>query len=127
MDSVGSRPNRFSARLRGALGAGFGGPAGGGVVLIAVAALAMIAANSPLHDSYEALFQQRLAWTPLARLDTAHLWINDGLMAVFFFVVGLEIKREVIDCDLSDARRRRLPVIAAIAGIASRRRCACSC
>jgi len=89
-----------------------------GLVLMACAAIALIFANSPLAQSWHDLFHARLGWTPVPKLDSAHLWINDGLMAVFFFVVGLEIKREVLDGELSDARRRRLPVIAAVAGMA---------
>ncbi|MEO0062896.1 MAG: Na(+)/H(+) antiporter NhaA [Pseudomonadota bacterium] len=91
----------------------------GGVLLIAVAVLAVIAANSPLSGSYFALIHSQLAWTPLAKLDTLHLWINDALMAVFFFVVGLEVKREMVSGNLADARSRRLPVLAAMAGMAA--------
>lgn len=89
-----------------------------GLVLMACAAVALLLANSPWAQSWHALFNDPLGWTPVAKLTSAHLWINDGLMAVFFFVVGLEIKREILDGALSDARRRRLPVIAAIAGMA---------
>jgi len=88
-----------------------------GVLLIAVAVLAMAIANSPLAASYHHLFHGALPWTPIARLYTAHLWINDALMAVFFFVVGLEVKREMIRGNLADARARRLPVLAAAAGM----------
>ncbi len=95
----------------------FGGEAGAGILLIAVAVLAMIAANSPLAHGYHAFFHGSLAWTPIAKLDTAHLWINDALMALFFFVVGLEIKREVLDGELATPARRRLPVMAAAAGM----------
>jgi NhaA family Na+:H+ antiporter len=95
----------------------FGGEAGAGVLLIAVAVLAMIAANSPLAHGYHALFHGTLPWTPIAKLSTAHLWINDALMALFFFVVGLEIKREVLDGELATPARRRLPVLAAAAGM----------
>ncbi len=95
----------------------FGGEAGAGVLLIAVAVLAMIAANSPLAHAYHALFHSDLPWTPIAKLNTAHLWINDALMALFFFVVGLEIKREVLDGELATPARRRLPVMAAGAGM----------
>jgi NhaA family Na+:H+ antiporter len=101
----------FAARL-------FGGEAGAGLLLIVVAIAAMVAANSPLEPLYHALFHDRLAWSPLAKLDTAHLWINDAAMAIFFFVVGLEIKREVLDGELASPARRRLPVIAAAAGMA---------
>ncbi|MFM5922752.1 MAG: Na+/H+ antiporter NhaA [Novosphingobium sp.] len=94
-----------------------GGEAGAGILLILVAAAAMIAANSPLTHGYHALFHDPLSWTPLAKLETLHLWINDALMALFFFVVGLEIKREVLDGELASPERRRLPVLAAIAGM----------
>ncbi|WP_370189717.1 Na+/H+ antiporter NhaA [Qipengyuania sp.] len=91
--------------------------ASAGILLILVAAAAMIAANSPLAGEYEALFYGHLSWTPIAKLDDLHLWINDGLMAVFFFVVGLEVKREWIEGQLSSAQARRLPILAAAAGM----------
>jgi NhaA family Na+:H+ antiporter len=89
------------------------------VLLIAVAALAMALANSPLAEGYHGLFHGPLPWTPMGKLQTAHSWINDALMAVFFFVVGLEVKRELISGNLADARGRRLPVLAAMAGMAA--------
>src|SRR5688572_7330915 len=89
-----------------------------GVLLIAVAVLAVVAANSPLAETYHRLFHGELAWSPIPRLDTLHEWINDALMAVFFFVVGLEVKRETIAGNLADAQSRRLPVLAAAAGMA---------
>ncbi|CAM4098710.1 Na(+)/H(+) antiporter NhaA 1 [Novosphingobium lubricantis] len=88
-----------------------------GLVLMACAAIALVLANSPLAHAWHGLFHATLPWTPVPKLSTAHLWINDGLMAVFFFVVGLEIKREVLDGELANAQRRRLPIIAAIAGM----------
>ena len=96
----------------------FGGEAGAGVLLIAVAAAAILLANSPLSGAYHAALHAPLPWTPIAKLDTLHLWINDAAMAVFFFVVGLEIKREVLDGELSSPARRRLPVLAAACGMA---------
>jgi NhaA family Na+:H+ antiporter len=95
------------------------GEAGAGLLLMLVAAIAMALANSPLSGAYYALFHHPLAWTPIARLDTLHLWINDALMALFFFVVGLEIKREIISGDLASADKRRLPVFAAAMGMAA--------
>ena len=96
----------------------FGGEAGAGILLIFVAIAAMIAANSPLAHGYHALFHGDLPWSPIAKLSNLHLWINDALMAMFFFVVGLEIKREVLDGQLASPERRRLPVLAAAAGMA---------
>ncbi|WJY19161.1 Na+/H+ antiporter NhaA [Alteriqipengyuania flavescens] len=90
-----------------------------GILLIFVAAAAMIVANTGLSHAYHELFHGRLAWTPIPKLDTLHLWINDGLMAIFFFVVGLEVKRELIAGSLADPRARRLPVLAAAAGMAA--------
>lgn len=96
----------------------FVGDASAGILLIFVAVLAMVAANSGLASDYHHLFNGELAWTPIPKLDTLHLWINDGLMAVFFFVVGLEVKREWIEGQLSNAEQRRLPIVAAVAGMA---------
>lgn len=94
--------------------------AAGGLMLMAAAALAMLAANSAFADDYfhfvHAVTGPEL--TPKLGPMTVHLWINDGLMAVFFLLVGLEIKREWIDGHLSNWDDRRLPIIAAIAGMA---------
>ncbi|MEP3050300.1 MAG: Na+/H+ antiporter NhaA [Erythrobacter sp.] len=95
----------------------FVGDASAGVLLIIVAAAAMLAANSSLAGEYRDLFYGDLAWTPIAKLDDLHLWINDGLMAIFFFVVGLEVKREMVSGQLSDPAARRLPMVAAAAGM----------
>ncbi len=113
-----SRRNHPIGKIAAQLGRMFGGEAGAGILLIAVAAAAMIAANSPLAHFYHDLFHGHLPWSPLAKLNTLHLWINDALMALFFFVVGLEIKREVLDGELAHPERRRLPVLAAAAGMA---------
>ncbi|WP_417319014.1 Na+/H+ antiporter NhaA [Erythrobacter aureus] len=92
--------------------------ASAGILLILVAAAAMIAANSPFAGEYEQLFYGKLPWSPIPKLYDLHLWINDGLMAVFFFVVGLEVKREWIEGQLSTPQSRRLPILAAVAGMA---------
>ena len=86
--------------------------ASGGILLIAAAALALGIANGPLAPTYFGTLEAYLG--PLSVLH----WINDGLMAAFFFLVGLEIKREVIDGELANPADRRLPVIAALAGMA---------
>lgn len=85
----------------------------GGIVLMAAAALALIVANSPLAPSYFSVLSAYIG-----PLNVAH-WINDGLMAVFFLLVGLEIKREFLDGQLSTWPRRVLPGIAAAGGMAA--------
>jgi NhaA family Na+:H+ antiporter len=87
------------------------GEASGGIVLMGAAALALIVANSPLGPGYESVLHAQLG--PLS-LDH---WINDALMALFFLLVGLEIKREMIDGQLATWPRRLLPGIAAAGGM----------
>ena len=107
--------NQGAGRLFKAIAASEAAP---GMVLIACAATALGLANSPFAHAWHDLFEQALPWTPVARLKSLHDWINDGAMAVFFLVVGLEIKREFVTGSLADSARRRLPVIAALAGMA---------
>ena len=97
----------------------FSGEAGAGVLLIGVAVVALVLVNSPWAAPWHGLFHHALPMTPIGRLDTLHAWVNDGLMAVFFFVVGLEIKREVLGGELSLPAQRRLPVLAAALGMAA--------
>ncbi|HEX8215480.1 MAG TPA: Na+/H+ antiporter NhaA, partial [Allosphingosinicella sp.] len=94
--------------------------AAGGILLMGAAALAMIVANSPLYDTYHDVLHAETGPVLNDKLGpmTAHLWINDGLMAVFFLLVGLEIKREFMDGRLSTWKQRRLPFIAAASGMA---------
>ncbi len=91
----------------------------GGIVLMAAAAIALILANSSFAEHYKSLIEVQIGpvLTPKLGVMTAHLWINDALMAVFFMLVGLEIKREFTDGELSTWADRRLPVIAAAAGM----------
>ncbi|MDB5675899.1 MAG: nhaA [Sphingomonas bacterium] len=93
----------------------------GGIVLIAAAALAMILANSPFaHDYFHLLHVETgPVLAPTIGPMTVHLWVNDGLMALFFLLVGLEIKREIVAGELSRPADRRLPLVAAFAGMAA--------
>jgi Na+:H+ antiporter, NhaA family len=108
------------AKPGSALRAFLSSEAAGGIILMAAAALAMIAANSSFAESYfhfvHAVTGPEL--TPKLGPMTVHLWINDGLMAIFFLLVGLEIKRELVDGHLATWADRTLPVIAAVAGMA---------
>jgi len=94
--------------------------AAGGILLIAAAALAIVVANSPLADAYFHILHIETGPELSKKLGpmTVHLWINDGLMSLFFLLVGLEIKREFVDGHLSSWADRRLPFIAAAAGMA---------
>lgn len=99
-------------RPRSVLRAFLNSEATGGIILIAAAALAMAVANSGLAPTYFEALE-----TKLGPLSTHH-WINDGLMALFFLLVGLEIKREFVDGHLASWADRTLPMIAAAGGMA---------
>ena len=97
----------------------FKGESGLGVILIFVTVLALILANSPFSGFYTSFLD-----TPIeirfANLHIAKpllLWVNDGLMALFFFLVGLEVKREILEGSLSSISKATLPIIAAIGGM----------
>ncbi len=94
--------------------------AAGGIILMVAAACAMLVANSSLGTLYHDVLHTTVSPALTDKLGpmTAHLWINDGLMAIFFLFVGLEIKRELVDGRLSTWSQRRLPVLAAAAGMA---------
>ncbi len=93
--------------------------AAGGLTLLAASIVALVWANSPWDESYADL------WSATITLDlsffdiseTLHAWVNDGLMTLFFFVVGLEIKRELVFGELKDRRQALLPVAAALGGM----------
>jgi NhaA family Na+:H+ antiporter len=93
--------------------------AAGGILLLAAASLALILANSPLAESYFRFWNTSVTvgggeW---ALTKPLILWVNDGLMALFFFVVGLEIKREILIGELSSPRKAAIPVAAALGGM----------
>lgn len=89
-------------------------------MLLIAAMLAMLIANSPLAPFYDLLIGMpvEIRIGPLHIAKPLLLWVNDGLMAVFFFLVGLELKREVLEGELSNIRQIALPAIAAIGGMA---------
>ncbi len=93
--------------------------AGSAGLLLVATVIALVWANSPVGDSYAAFWHTEFAvrWggTELA-LDLQH-WVNDGLMVFFFFVVGLEIKRELVIGELTDRRRAAVPALAAVTGL----------
>ena len=102
---------RFLALIRSDVGAG--------LLLLLAAMTAMVLANSPLADTYNGALGTRFRFGigDWSLEKSALLWINDGLMAIFFLLVGLEIKRELMEGELSDRRRAALPVAGAIGGM----------
>src|SRR4051794_8835355 len=84
--------------------------AGGGLLIVA-GVVAMIWANSPAVGAYEALLHQRIG------PQTVHIWVNDGLMAIFFLLVGLELRGEITSGELASASRMAAPAIAALGGM----------
>ncbi|HEX04379.1 MAG TPA: Na+/H+ antiporter NhaA [Bacteroidetes bacterium] len=94
--------------------------ASGGILLLVATTVALIWANSPFADTYTTLFTKTyltLGVGPIQLDKPLILWINDGLMAIFFLLVGLEIKREVLVGELSSVEKASLPIFAAIGGM----------
>ena len=91
-----------------------------GMILMCMTLVALVLANSPLTESYADFFHTKVelnvgSWE---FSHTIHHWINDGLMAIFFFVIGLEIKREILVGELSNIKVALLPILAAVGGMA---------
>lgn len=89
----------------------------GGILLVVAALLALIWANSPLGDAYFDLRDTKLGPEALHLDLTIGHWAADGLLAIFFFVAGLELKKEFVAGDLRDPRRAALPIVAAVGGM----------
>lgn len=90
-----------------------------GIVLLIAATAALLWANSSWSASYDALWQTPVSFGvgPWVASQSLHFWINDGLMAIFFLVVGMEIRREIHEGALSDMRQAALPIGAALGGV----------
>ena len=90
-----------------------------GLVLMFMTVLALILANSPLADAYAHFFHMKIDFNvgSWELSHSLHHWINDGLMAIFFFIIGLEIKREILAGELSNIKVAMLPILAAIGGM----------
>ena len=92
----------------------------GGILLIIATIAALYWANSTFYDSYHYIWHEYkvgFVWGNIDMVASLHHWINDGLMALFFFVVGLEIKREVMGGELSSFKKASLPIAAAVGGM----------
>jgi NhaA family Na+:H+ antiporter len=89
----------------------------GGLILVAAAAVALLLANTPAHDVYEAVRDFHLGPHVLHLDLSIGDWASDGLLAIFFFVAGLELKRELVVGELADRRAATLPVVAALGGM----------
>ncbi|ORI20267.1 Na+/H+ antiporter NhaA [Rhodococcus sp. 1168] len=89
----------------------------GGILLLIAAVAALTWANSPWSDGYESLMNIKIGPSALHLDLTLSTWAADGLLAIFFFVVGLELKREFVAGDLRDPRRAALPIAAAVGGM----------
>lgn len=115
----GEPKNRFLAHPRSMLERFVHDETSGSILLFAATVSALVWANSPWGASYFALWKLplQLGRRPLLSMDLHH-WIDDGLMVLFFLVVGLEIKREIVKGELSSVRRAALPIIAALGGMA---------
>lgn len=90
-----------------------------GIVLMSMTIIALLLANSPFGEFYNHIFHTKIAFSfgESTISHSVHHWINDGLMAIFFFIVGLEIKREILVGELSDIKVAILPILAAIGGM----------
>ncbi len=92
----------------------------GGILLIITTIIALIWANSAYYESYHYIWNEYkvgFTWGDLNMIGSLHHWINDGLMALFFFTIGLEIKREIMGGELSSIKKASLPIAAAIGGM----------
>lgn len=124
-DSINSRrqpkaiPQKVVKKLLSPIEKFFAMETASGVLLMIVTVIAMVWANSRYYHAYEAMLELPVGVKlgGIEVIKTLHHWVNDGLMVVFFFVVGLEIKRELIIGELSSPRKAALPMFAALGGM----------
>ncbi len=117
---MAGRIRRARAAATSSLRAFLHAESAGGIVLVVAVAAALIWANSPAADGYARFWQHKITLgggSERVSHDLQH-WVNDGLMVVFFFVIGLEIKRELVVGELRDRRAAILPALAAVGGVA---------
>ncbi len=111
--------SRILTRLQQPIEAFIHAETSSGLLLLGCAVIALVCANSPLAEVYHHFWETPISFgignTALAK--PLHHWINDGLMVLFFFVVGLEIKRELLVGELSSLKKAALPVVAALGGM----------
>lgn len=88
-----------------------------GILLIFCVVVSLLIANSSLAESYQSFLDQRIGTEVFELNYPISIWINDGLMAIFFLLVGLEIKREIVEGELSSFKNASLPIVAAIGGM----------
>jgi len=120
MTGAASNSTVMRKGLTGALQRVMASDSAPGMLLVATAALAMLIANSPWASVYASFLDVPIV-VSIGDFEIAKpllLWVNDGLMALFFFLIGLELKRELMHGELSDIRQALLPVVAALGGIA---------
>lgn len=111
-------PTRSSLRERVRIGELLRTETVGGILLVAMAAIAIVWANSPWAETYFALREFRIGYEPWHLELSLGAWAADGLLAIFFFLVGLELKREFLTGDLRDPKTAIVPVAAAAGGVA---------
>ena len=113
-------PDELAERMARPFQSFFQREASSGLVLIAATAVALVWANSPLAHTYRAFWHAPMTFAigPAAITKELAHWVDEGLMALFFFTVGLEVKRELLVGELASAKRALLPVSAAIGGMA---------
>jgi NhaA family Na+:H+ antiporter len=88
-----------------------------GIILLLCVLVSLLIANSPFGESFQQLLDKKIGWEYIHLQYPLSIWINDGLMAIFFLLVGLEIKRELVEGELSNIQNASLPILAAIGGM----------